>query len=94
VTAARQRQLARLEGTGVYANAHMSSRHLRRCCRLQPAATAALDRAYERLHLSARACDRVLKMAQTIADLAGSGEVNAIHVQEALSYRSAAADVW
>ncbi len=94
VVAARERQLARLAGTGAYANAHMTSRHLRRYCRLQPDATVALDRAYERLHLSARACDRVLKMAQTIADLEGSGEVTDVHVREALSYRSAGADVW
>jgi magnesium chelatase family protein len=94
VIGARERQLARLAGTGVYANAHMSSRHLRRCCRLEPDATAALDLAYERLRLSARACDRILKMAQTVADLAGSTRVTADHVHEALSYRGAGVGGW
>ena len=47
VTAARDRQLARLRGTGAYANAHMTVRHLRRLCRLEPDAVRLLDRAYE-----------------------------------------------
>ena len=87
VTAARERQLARLSGTGAYANAHMTVRHLRRLCILDPDAVRLLDRAYERLHLSARACDRVLKVAQTIADLAGTTSISPDHVGESLSYR-------
>jgi len=87
VTAARERQLARLSGTGVFANAHMTVRHVRRLCRLEPEAVALLDRAYERLRLSARACDRVVKVAQTIADLAGADTITAAHVGESLSYR-------
>ena len=87
VTAARERQLARLRGTGAYANAHMTVRHLRRLCRLEPDAVRLLDRAYETLHLSARACDRVTKVAQTVADLAGVEAIAEEHVAEALSYR-------
>ncbi len=87
VTAARARQLARLRGTGAYANAHMTVRHLRRLCRLEPDAVRLLDRAYETLHLSARACDRVTKVAQTVADLAGVEGIAEEHVAEALSYR-------
>jgi len=87
VTQARERQLARLRGTGAYANAHMTVRHVRRLCRLEPAATELLDMAYTRLHLSARACDRVVRVAQTIADLAGAGAIGAAHVAESLSYR-------
>ncbi len=87
VTAARERQLARLRGTGAYANAHMTVRHLRRLCRLEPDAVRLLDRAYEALHLSARACDRVARVAQTVADLAGAEAVAKEHVAEALSYR-------
>ena len=60
-------------GTGAYANAHMTVRHLRRLCPLDARRPVdLLDRAYERLHLSARACDRVVKVAQTIADLEGA----------------------
>jgi len=94
VGAARERQLVRLAGTGAYANAHMTSRHLRRHCLLQAEATAALDRAYEHLRLSARACDRVVKVAQTIADLEGCGEITAQHLRESLSYRGAGTDLW
>ena len=87
VAAARRRQLARLAGTGVYANAHMSARHLRRLCSLDAGATILLDRAYERLRLSARACDRVIKVAQTIADLEAAPSIASTHVAESLSYR-------
>jgi magnesium chelatase family protein len=88
VARARERQLARLAGTGVYANAHMSARHLRRHCTLDGDALALLDRAYERLRLSARACDRIVKVAQTIADLEGSPTVSVAHVAESISYRA------
>jgi magnesium chelatase family protein len=88
VAKARERQLARLAGTGAYANAHMSARHLRRLCTLDADATALLDRAYERLRLSARACDRVIKVAQTIADLEAAPTITSAHVAESLSYRN------
>jgi len=88
VARARRRQLARLAGTGIYANAHMSARHLRRLCTLEADAVALLDRAYERLHLSARACDRIVKVAQTIADLEESPTVGVAQVAESLSYRA------
>jgi magnesium chelatase family protein len=85
---ARERQIERLAGTGAYTNAHMDARHLRRLCALKPEASALLDRAYERLRLSARACDRVVKVAQTIADLDGAASIHAAHIAESLSYRS------
>jgi magnesium chelatase family protein len=87
VTSARRRQVERLAGTGVYANAHMSSRHLRRYCRMEPAATAKLDRAYDTMRLSARAADRVVKVARTIADLEGADIISAAHLGESLNYR-------
>ncbi len=87
VVAARELQVARLAGTGVYANAHMTARLLRRFCRLEPAATVRLDRAYDRLRLSARAVDRVVKVARTIADLESSQSITAEHINESLSYR-------
>ncbi len=87
VTKARERQRVRLRGTGASANAHMTVRHVRRLCRLESAATGLLDTAYAELRLSARACDRVVKVAQTIADLAGADTVAREHVAESLSYR-------
>ncbi len=87
VAAARVRQRERLAGSSAYANAHMTARHLRRYCSLERDAVALLDRAYDRLRLSARACDRVIKVAQTIADLDGSSVIRAGHVAESLSYR-------
>jgi magnesium chelatase family protein len=87
VVLARTRQVSRLAGSGVYANAHMSSRQLRRFCLLEPAAAAKLDLAYDRMRLSARGADRVVKVARTIADLAGADVISAEHIGESLGYR-------
>ena len=89
VTLARERQRRRLAPARVTANAHLSARGLRELCPVEPAANAALDRAYERYRLSARACDRVTKVAQSIADLEGADVVAERHVLESLSYRDA-----
>ncbi len=88
VVAARERQVARLAGSGVYANAHMSPRDVRRFCPLDRDAVALLDRAYEGLRLSARACERVIKVARTIADLAGAETIAVEHLSESLTYRA------
>ena len=89
VEAARARQRERFRGhRGLHANAHMSSREVRRHCRLSPGLSELLRRAVERLGLSARACHRVLKLARTIADLAGAEELAPAHVREAIQYRS------
>lgn len=69
-------------------NAALRPDELRRFCRLDEAGRSLLDRAFEKLGLSARALDRVLKVARTIADLGGSGEIRAAHVAEAIQYRS------
>ena len=65
----------------------MTARHLRRYCRLEAAAIAKLDRAYDRMRLSARAADRVVKVARTIADLEGADIISVAHLGESLSYR-------
>jgi magnesium chelatase family protein len=69
-------------------NAAMSPADLRRHCRLDRAGQALLDAAFERLGLSARALTRILKVARTIADLAGSDALRAPHVAEAIQYRA------
>ncbi|OGT93706.1 MAG: hypothetical protein A2083_07400 [Gemmatimonadetes bacterium GWC2_71_9] len=73
---------------GVFANAHMAPRDIRACCRLSAAADAILRTAIARLGLSARAYHRVLKMARTIADLAGAAAIEPAHVGEAIQYRT------
>jgi magnesium chelatase family protein len=89
VEQAREVQRARFRGQrGVYANAHMSARDLRRHCRLSDPVESVLRQAATRLSLSARAYHRVLKIARTIADLAGAVEITTAHVSEAIQYRS------
>lgn len=94
ITQARERQALRLAGTGAYANAHMNARHLAQLCSLDRDAQSLLDRAYDRLRLSARACDRAVKVAQTIADLEGAASISAAHIAESLSYRARGAHGW
>lgn len=89
VAAARALQLARFgSGAATPVNAAMSPEELRRHCALDQAGRALLDAAFERLGLSARALDRILKVARTIADLAGGGPVRSAHVAEAIQYRT------
>jgi magnesium chelatase family protein len=92
VLAARERQRARLAGTPLTCNAELGPAHVRRHCRPEPAAEALLRAAMQRLHLSARAYHRVLKLARTIADLAGAETIGAGHVAEALQYRPRAVE--
>jgi magnesium chelatase family protein len=89
VERARAIQRERFRGErGIYANAHMTTRHLRRHCALSPAVESLLRHAVHRLGLSARAYHRVLKIARTIADLDGSQSLDTGHVSEAVQYRS------
>ncbi|MGH8481179.1 MAG: YifB family Mg chelatase-like AAA ATPase, partial [Nevskiaceae bacterium] len=68
-------------------NARLGPRELDRHCALEPAARKLLDAALTRLSLSARACHRVLKVARTVADLAGAEAIAAPHLAEAVRYR-------
>lgn len=88
VVAAREVQEARNGAFGVTWNAHLRPRDLAKICVLHPFARRALEVAMERFALSARAHDRVLKTARTIADLAGVETIEAPHVLEAVSYRT------
>lgn len=88
VEAARGRQQHRFAAlTGLHANGHMGPRELRRFCRLDTSAEALLRAALTRLGLSVRAYHRVLKVARTIADLAGAEDVEVVHLSEAIQYR-------
>lgn len=86
VAAARQRQRERY-GSDVMLNGHLSRADIPRACQLSPAARRLLEEGSRRLHLSARAVDRVLKVSRSIADLDGSDQVEEAHVAEALQYR-------
>jgi magnesium chelatase family protein len=88
VGAARKIQEERFRGQpGVYGNAHMLPRDVRRHCQLAQSAELLLRQAIAKLGLSARAYTRVLKLARTIADLAGESEIAPAHVSEAIQYR-------
>lgn len=88
VMAARQLQCSRYAGTPFRSNAALSGKALQRHCRLLPESRAILLRAVEELALSARAYDRILKVARTIADLEGSPDIQDSHLYEAVQYRA------
>ncbi len=85
---ARARQRARFAQPGLAFNAAMTARDVKRHCHPKPEAMALLERAIERLGLSARAYVRILKVARTIADLESSAGIRTPHVAEAIQYRS------
>jgi len=87
VCAARQRQWQRLADHGMHANAQMQARHLRRYCQPDHEGEELLREVIDRLGLSARSYARILKVARTIADLAGEERVCRHHVAEAIQYR-------
>jgi magnesium chelatase family protein len=94
VNAARLRQQQRYAAEGIYGNAHMRPKHLRTHCQLDAAGRRLLEAAMNRLGLSARGYDRVLKVARTIADLAGAEQIGPDHLAEALQYRSLDRERW
>ena len=89
VVRAREVQEARFrDAEGVHTNSMINSAMLRDYCRIDAASAALLERAMERLSLSARAYDRILKVARTIADLAGRADIAREDIAEAINYRS------
>ncbi|WP_221028928.1 YifB family Mg chelatase-like AAA ATPase [Actomonas aquatica] len=88
ITAARDRQLQRFSSTRVSCNARMTQAQLRRFAVIDREMGDLLERAMTQLSLSARAYDRILKVARTIADLAGAEHIASPHLLEAIQYRS------
>lgn len=95
VISAREIQLSRFDpGSGIYCNAQMSTSQLRSVIKISQASTHLLKTAMEKLNLSARAYDRILKVSRTIADLSGSANIEAEHIAEAIQYRSLDREAW
>jgi len=88
VESARDLQRERFHRAHIQCNAEMTSRHMRRVCDLDASSRRLLISAIDRLTLSARAHDRILKVARTIADLAGAEQIESAHVAEAVQYRA------
>jgi magnesium chelatase family protein len=79
---------------GVYCNAQMKSKQVKTICAIDSAGQALLRNAMERLNLSARAYDRILKVSRTIADLEGNAEIKPEHLAEAIHYRNLDRESW
>lgn len=94
VEKARAIQRKRFEGTGVTCNAKMSPKMTKEYCVLTPQASKILKLSFEKLGLSARAYDKILRISRTIADLAGSENIELDHVAEAVQYRSLDRKYW
>jgi magnesium chelatase family protein len=95
VIAARAIQTARFAGhPGVHCNAQMTSKLTREHCQLSEECRSIIEAAMNRLGLSARAYDRILRVSRTIADLEGSAAIQPHHLQEAITYRSLDRDSW
>ncbi|MDY0384188.1 MAG: YifB family Mg chelatase-like AAA ATPase [Geobacter sp.] len=88
VVQARSIQQQRFSGSKVHCNAQMNTRLIRKHCELDPAGHRMLELAGERLGFSARSYSRILKVARTVADLAGSEQIRESHLAEAIQYRS------
>ena len=94
VDQARERQHRRFEGNGSMCNARMGPTELRYHCKLDDESVALMKDAFEVFGLTARSYDRILKVSRTIADLAGSEQIESRHLMEALQYRSLDRKYW
>jgi magnesium chelatase family protein len=95
VETARQQQTERFKDMPqIHSNAMMPSQMVKEVCQINDAGRTLLKTAMERLGLSARAYDRILKVSRTIADLAGSPEIKIEHLAEAIQYRSLDREGW
>ena len=88
VSQARAMQSDRLKRTKIHCNAQMSNRQIKKYCPIGRDSHGLLEMAIDKLGLSARAFNRILKIARTIADLEGASDISVHHVSEAIQYRS------
>lgn len=88
VNKARAIQLERFKDSKIYSNSKMSEKEFKEYCSLDKECTDILETAFKKLNLSARAYNRILKVARTIADLDGAEKINKAHILEAIQYRS------
>ena len=94
VRQAREVQAKRLEGRGIFCNAHMRPRDIKAFCSLSEEVRGFLSKAIDQLGLSARAFDRVVKLSRTVADLEGAEGIKLAHVAEAIQYRGLDRKLW
>ncbi len=91
---AHERQHTRLKPLGLFYNAHLRHRELRRVCPMTPDAAILLKTSMQELQLSARSYDKILKISRTISDLAESDIIRPDHIAEAIQYRSLDRQLW
>ena len=94
VLSARRRQKKRFVNSTARTNAQMSTRELREHCHLDDTCHKLLEQSVDRMGLSARAHDKVLRVARTIADVDGADAINADHISEAINYRMLDRQFW
>lgn len=94
VMRARNIQLKRFAGTRIYCNSNMTQAQLQTYCQLDSMSKKMLERAFDKLGISARAHNRILKLARTIADLEGSPNIGSSHIAEAIQYRALDKSLW
>jgi magnesium chelatase family protein len=88
VNAARQRQRNRLDGNEIFCNARMTEKQIKTYCSIDQESHRLLEMAIDKLGLSARALNRILKVSRTIADLETKESIESTHIAEAIQYRS------
>ena len=88
VTTARSHQSERFKRTKIYCNAQMVNRHIKKYCQIDEDSAILLESAVDKLGLSARAYNRILKIARTIADLESETDIHSSHIAEAVQYRN------
>ena len=88
VVKAREIQLERYKGLGIYTNSELTPKLIKKYCHLDDTSANLLKEAVRKFNLSARAYDRLLKLSRTIADLDASEQIQAKHIAQAIQYRS------
>lgn len=94
VNKARKIQLKRYKDDNIFSNAELTPKLTEKYCKLDNESKEILEKAFNRLNLSARAYGRILKVARTIADLTGSKNIEKMHIAEAIQYRSIDKKYW